>query len=377
MSRQSVSGHLRSFLATVTPIKWTTPIDVSAHQSEVCRRLMTQDDSPYTKVFEFPAFDLEAIEREARCLTERLKEVPEEIRALVEDKVQDAVERSRVIHSRSDAAFSAWEELHNGLPNQAVLDQAESILAEPPELRDDGRLGNRIQAPMAIRGALDNYGLHEWTVTIEPNMATEASVNGLTRTIRVRQGSPQDYAMVRRLVVHEVGGHVLRWENAWRQSSQWVAFPFGNSVPTEEGLAVLLEDQLSVSTGDTMRKYAARVVAVASSRARNMMELARDLHLHMSPADAAALTLRIRRGLTRTDSLGGSTKDHGYLSGLLALRRLSHEDLQLLRSAKWPLAELRRLRHMAEAGDLAPPVLVASSDLLGARAACPYGRSAR
>lgn len=366
MSRLPVYEHLRGFLATVTPIKWTTPINLAAHQAETTLRLVARDESPYTGAFEYLPFDLECIEEDARSFMSRLNEVPEDVRGMVAEKVDNAVERSRTIHSRNDADFSAWEELHNGLPNQLVFDHAQSILDKSSDLRDPVSGSIRIDTSRAIRAALDNYGLDRWTVVIEPNMASDASVNGLTRTIRVRQEVPQQYSQVRRLVVHEIGGHVLRWENAWRQPSDWLAFPFGHSVATEEGLAALLEEELSVSTADTMPKYAMRVLAVAASRSRNMMELARDLHhrLHMSPAGAAALTLRVRRGLTRPDSLGGSTKDHEYLSGLLALRGLNHDDRQVLRSTKWPLEALRLLRQMAETGNLTAPTLVANMDLL-------------
>lgn len=359
--------RLQAFHAELAPLKWSSPLELSEHRREIARRLKDEDDSPYLKTFEFPAVDLASIKAEADGLLADLRHAPPEFLEHVERDIRDAVKAALVISSHRDEDFSAWSRDQHGLPAASVIAHAQDVLARAPSTdpEPDGR--PRSEATRLLRKALDNYGLKEWQVTLVDNMAAEAAVNGPRKEIKLREGAMLNIAELRRLIVHEVGGHVLRWENAWRQVTPWAAFAFGNPTATEEGLAALAEEQLGVATGEVERKYAQRVLAVVAAQEMDMMELARFLSRTLDPMSAASLTLRVRRGLVHPTSTGGMTKDHAYLTGLTAVRRLLLDDpqsIKLMRSTKWPLDLLPTALLLAEVGELREPGLVATPDLL-------------
>lgn len=368
MTEAQVAQELQAFLTQVTPIRWMTPHDLAGHRQELARRLRVGDLSPYTRPFQFPDLDISQATALGQQVLRRVSEVPNHLRAIVQDKIESTLRQIQVVQSRDDDALNAWTIEAYGLPSAEVLREAEALVTQPTASREDSRTLSSDDIAAAIQHALKAYELDHWTVKIGPNMAANASVMGRTATVKISQTAQPTVQECRRLIAHEVGGHVLRWENARRQPIPWAQFAFGNSVPTEEGLAALVEEELDVATPSTLHRYAVRVLAVHASKTRNLLDLAFYLGALLPASEAASLALRVRRGIGSPTSTGGLTKDHGYLTGLLRSRRLATDDpdgLQLLRGTKWTIDYLPMAQVLAGQGYLTPASLVPIPELLG------------
>ncbi len=344
---------------------WTTPRDLAGHRAELSRRLTEHDRSPYRRPIEFPDADSAPIEGAAEGVLETAEHLDEPLRALVEDEVRDTVETVRAIASRDDARLAAWVQRH--APASHLVAEAQRILDQPGPDPEPAHVSAHQVADM-LQVALTNYGLDDWSIDIAGNMAAKASVKRSASQLRIRADATFSEAGARRIVVHEFGGHVLRWANAEAQPEPLAARPLGRTVPTEEGLAVLLEEQLGVATHENLRTYALRVIAVDAAQHHGLLDLAFLLADLMPPDAAAELAIRTRRGFTNPDNPGGQTKDTGYLEGLLQLRTILAEapdDIVLLRGTKWAFEHLPLIRDLAAAGRLTPPGLTPDLGRLG------------
>jgi hypothetical protein len=347
-------------------IRWTTPRDTSRHLARLRDLLRAPRAQNYGELFEFPAPD----EAEVRARTEdalRLADRLDDDRLvdLVRDHLHGLREHVAAIASRDPGRLSAWARTHTGLPTPATLARATAMLAGPVTADENAPTATTHDLVQALQSALDAYELDSWAVEVEPDMGARAAIAGTRRLVRVRSGLALTTGQVRRLVVHEVGGHVLRWENAWRQPEPLLAVPLGDATSTEEGLAVLLEEECGVIDDQQLRLYAARVMAVQLAQEHGIVDVGRGLAEYVDVGAAAEIALRVKRGLPDPNVPGGPTKDHGYLTGYLAARQLEPESVRLLRGAKWPLALMPELRRLADLGTMTPARVLADPELLG------------
>lgn len=341
----------------VTPIAWTTPAGLRDHEAALAEWLAGPRRRPYDRPFNFPTFELGPIQRLVAEARETLPDVPDPIRAQVAAEIDAQEWAAEVIHARDDVALAEWAVAAKGLPTAESLAEATRtaalLPAAPPTT---GMLVDTSMVQLRMEGTLAAFGLTDWKVEISPNMSANASVIGSRKLLRIRGAVPSPE--LDRLVVHEIGGHVLRWANAMAQPFEWAAITLGDPVPTEEGLAALLEEQLATNSDSTQRSYAIRALAVAAGQHLGLEDLAIYLTEYLDDSSAARLALRIRRGLKHPSSIGCLTKDHGYWTGLLACRDLLNrapEAVDLLRATKWPMGMLELSHELAEQGLLVAP----------------------
>jgi hypothetical protein len=236
------------------------------------------------------------------------------------------------------------------------------VALDPAETVSAAELRQRMQR------ALTAYGLDTWRAIVEPNMSAQASVNGPQRLARVRAGARFSAVSADRLLAHEIGGHVLRWANAWRQPEAWLAVPLGRGVPTEEGLAVWREVEFAVQSIDQLTVYAARVVAVDAAQRLGLAEVARLVSPYVGTRRATEIAIRTKRGLGDPNHPGGQTKDWGYLAGLATMADLAARDpagLALLAGVKWPVEDLEVVADLRQQGRTIQPALLPDPDRLG------------
>ncbi|MFJ4210704.1 tyrosine/phenylalanine carboxypeptidase domain-containing protein [Paenarthrobacter sp. NPDC089675] len=266
-------------------------------------------------------------------------------------------EQSTAIASRTPSRVTAWAQGQDGLPSDETMDAAWRILAKPLEPPQQAATSLAEDLVSAMQEALDYYSLSHWTIEVSENMGARASVAGRFNKIRVRKDLMLESADLRRLVIHEIGGHVLRWENARAQPEPLLSIPLGSTVATEEGLAVLLEQEMGLIDERQMRIYAARVIGVALSVDAGIVDVGRQLAEIVGPEAAAEIALRCKRGLPDPNQAGGPTKDHGYLTGYLTALGLDPRKLQMLRSVKWSFQRLPEIQYLAEQQLWVPPLL--------------------
>jgi uncharacterized protein (TIGR02421 family) len=128
---------------------------------------------------------------------------------------------------------------------------------------------------------------------------------------------------VEALVQHEVGTHVVTFENGRSQPLKMLSVGLPGYEETQEGLALLAEHSVGGLSLHRVRLIAARVVAIRrrldGASFVEIFELLHEDH-HFAPRIAWSITVRVARG-------GGLTKDAIYLRGLVrVLEFLSESD---------------------------------------------------
>jgi uncharacterized protein (TIGR02421 family) len=198
--------------------------------------------------------------------------------------------------------------------------------------------------------ALKSYGLEGWVVKKAPGDFTAA--RAVEKTVYLTPVGKLYEGTAERLVVHEIGVHVVRAFNGSIQPLTHFNWGWPGYESTEEGLAVYAELHTGLLSAQAMANYAARVLAVASlDRGRSFrecFEVLRDLGLDDDPAWDA--TLRAYRG-------NGLFKDHIYLQGLLEMFGFVSEggDWRSLFLGKVGLHHLSRVKQELEIGALKEP----------------------
>jgi uncharacterized protein (TIGR02421 family) len=120
---------------------------------------------------------------------------------------------------------------------------------------------------------------------------------------------------VEALIQHEVGTHVVTFENARAQPLRLLSVGLPGYDETQEGLAVLAEYVTGGLDPLRLRLLAARVIAVRRLiDGADFMDIFRELHeeLGFAPRVSWSVTIRVARS-------GGLTKDVIYLRGIVRL----------------------------------------------------------
>ncbi len=338
--------------------KLTTPLAAGQHL-RLLREIITEPKNrAYPEVFDFPPVPVDEIRPRFERVLRLAKDLDDAyLREIVLSEATSTWEQITAITSRNASCLSAWAQGQDGLPSDETMDSAWHILSKPFEPSQEAASSSTQDLVIAMQEALDHYSLAHWTIEVAENMGARASVAGSSNKVRVRNGLMLGSADLRRLVVHEIGGHVLRWENARAQPEPLLSIPLGSTVATEEGLAVLLEQEMGVIDDRQLRIYAARVIGVALSADLGIVDVARHLAEIVGPEAAAEIALRCKRGLPDPNQAGGPTKDYGYLAGFLIARSLEPQTLRMLRSVKWPFKRLPEIQHLAEQNLWIPPHL--------------------
>lgn len=165
-----------------------------------------------------------------------------------------------------------------------------------------------------LSGQLNQYSL-KWNIEITDQVAAKVSTNSFEKLIKINRNTKFSYHELERLKVHEVGTHILRYENGYLQPLQLFKYGSPNCIDTEEGLAMVVEEETGNLPLGILREYAGRVFAAYHATKSSFWEVFLQLTKWFSQEDAYRITLRAKRGLLKTEEKGGYTKDFSYLQG--------------------------------------------------------------
>jgi len=133
--------------------------------------------------------------------------------------------------------FGFWKNKRNLSRVKKMLMEEISLLLE---LRDE----DKNFAPAEIKEFFENkikqLGFNEWAVKIDANYRT-ISVDQKNKSIYVPKDREIDAASLEKLVLHEIGVHVLRRENGERSKLKLLGLGLDHYEIGEEGLASLVE----------------------------------------------------------------------------------------------------------------------------------------
>lgn len=215
-------------------------------------------------------------------------------------------------------------------PNLSSISLARRFLRLRSERTASNRTVPASYVAFALEGALRKRKLDEWRVVVTDDMLANASVSTIEKVIRIRKSALFSSEQIKRLEVHEVDTHVLRYENGCRQP--FAIFKLGTAgyATTEEGLAVLAEIVSECISVEIMSVYAARLLAVDRSIVwpfyRVMVEV---FSLLGDIEQSFDVTARAKRGITETESHGAYTKESVYWLGLEAVKKFLSRDGEL------------------------------------------------
>ncbi|MBN2006243.1 MAG: DUF1704 domain-containing protein [Anaerolineae bacterium] len=267
----------------------------------------------------------------------------------------------RCVQTHAPDVITGASCLSDGLPNSQLLAEAHKILSQ--HLTPDASPDKDIAAEQAIawmQSALERSGIQEWRAVVFEPMNATMSVNRLDKQIRIRKGAKFSQDNLRRLLVHEIGVHVLRYENGAVQPIRLFRNSFTGSIDTEEGLAIYSEDRAGVLENSTMRKYAGRVIAAHLALSQSFFEVFQALVPWFGQEMAFEITARAKRGFTDTAQPGAHTKDIVYLRGYLQVKahlKQHPEDYPLLFTGKVGLQHLPLVRELLELGIVTLPTV--------------------
>jgi uncharacterized protein (TIGR02421 family) len=221
-----------------------------------------------------------------------------------------------MLKNRGSKRFTIFSKKVYGLPSRKVLEHAAGLLSLESDKED--KLLNSAQAANMIRAEVKHYGF-DYEVSTK-NMSSSAMVLVAKKKIFIKDNFQFSDNYVRRLVIHEIGTHVLRAENGREQPFMIFFHGFPNYLSTEEGLAVFNEERFGYLSKENLRDYAARCVAVHMAMTKSFSDIYKYLLDSFPTQTAFKLATRAKRGLADTSRPGGCTKDYVYIDGYLKVK---------------------------------------------------------
>lgn len=326
--------------------------------------------------------DFEKVGREVLTLANRVSTVAHPLREVVAAHAAEAVETVRAVSfarelggADGNSTLTDWSLRTYGAPSREIVDHARDLLTAgwaepwPQQILPATRAAWIVEQTLAVLAP-------GWAVRIEPIVAS-MTVDGAKLAVVVSADHWFTVSEIARLLVHEIGSHVLRRVNATASPGSLAQVSFGtDATSTEEGLAVWWEQTLGVGTSSTMRGYAARVVAVDVALRGSIFDVVAALAPYIPTEDAARIAIRVKRGMSDPTLPGALTKDHVYLSGFVAVSdylRQFPDRIDDLMSTKWGLSMQTRLAVVRQEGLLTGlPRLPNRQTLLAALPAAGY-----
>jgi len=297
-----------------------------------------------------------------REFVKRLEPDRSPIEALYYEKASEALLAIYSVQTHNSDIITGASCLNYGLPDSQLLGQAYRILSEYPV--SDVILEQDISSEKAVEWmqiAMEHNGFQNWRAVTVESMNANISVERLDKQVHIRKEAMFSQRALERLLVHELGVHVLRYENGCVQPIHLFCNGFPGYIGTEEGLAVTNEEHSGMLEINTLRKYAGRVIAAHLALNQTFFQVFQTLVPLLGQEIAFEITIRTKRGFTDTAQPGAHTKDIYYLRGYLQIKTYLEqhpEDYPILFTGKIGLQHLPLVRKLIKEGVVALPTVL-------------------
>lgn len=308
----------------------------SNYQKEKEKFLKSKNYNPNFK-YPKPNVDLAGIKR----ILLSLDIGADSIGQIFNDKRSELIKIIEMMQAMGTEKFTEISQSLYGVPNKSLVSLAWQLM-NLHDLPDNVFLSTS-QVVTRLDYALRRYGFN-WNIK-EKEMVSKACVNITNRTLYIKKDSFFTNKFVNRLIVHEIGTHILRYENGARQPYKIFSLGLKNYLGTEEGLAVVNEELHNCLTRSTLKTYAARVIAVHKALKCTFRETFDYIAPYVGEDNAFDITLRVKRGLGNTRWAGAFTKDYLYLKGFIAVREFINNggEIRKLYYGKVGVADLKKV----------------------------------
>ena len=310
------------------------------------------DSSDYEPVFRYEDVSADVFQTVHMALDDLDIDKATALGRILERKKQLLKQKARMIEYIGSSGFTKYSVSAYGEPSEQLVRSAYQILRRPlPRRKKKLRLKNKDTIDL-LRNVYSAYKLR-WEVT-RRDMITDAAVSINDRKLYLNEKTRFSETFVKRLIVHEIGTHVLRAENGRQQPFLIFSTGFPGYLSTEEGLAAYLEEVFNVMDHNILRIYAGRTIAVNFARNNSFRQTFHHLRQYFPKYTAFKLTARAKRGLTDTSKPGCFTRDHVYLKGYFQVKEFyeQHQTLDPLMYGKIGIEDVGILE---EIPDLRPP----------------------
>lgn len=252
----------------------------------------------------------------------------------------------RLLQSRGgpfNDLFDINQELHGVIPD-GLEKQARQLLMEYGNRKDGGGWddlefdSNYLKS--SLEDCLKENEIEDWEVVFDDRALVVVDSKG--KKIKIPRDRMFSSNEVEKLKLHEIGVHVFRAKNGESQTYSIFEHGFPNYTPTEEGLAMFVQERHGLMPPSSYVKIATNALttsmAFAGHSFRDVFDTLMDLDLQIAREDSNYVwnrTLRAFRG-------GLFTKDFAYLNGMNQVRTYfeSGEDMSKLFVGKIGLEHL-------------------------------------
>ena len=242
---------------------------------------------------------------------------------IFEKKILDLFERMELIRSIATPNFSNNSEEYYGKVGKKLLQFSKELLEK--KVKNGGEKITFLKAKSLIESFLKKKNL-SYKVVLRESGGSKFSVNIRTKEIFIDKNLQFTDLMVKRLIAHEIEGHAYRYENGSLQPYSVFARGLSKeSLETDEGLAIMVEQKEKLNIDAHLREYAGRVFAISVASKKNFFETFNILKNYFSQEEAFTITMRVKRGLHKQSEPGAFTKDAVYLKGFLAVSKFLEE----------------------------------------------------
>jgi len=218
--------------------------------------------------------------------------------------------------------ISAATCLSYGLPNNDLLNKAFKILPKSfIDYSNDIKNFTNKDISEPIKNILSQVGFNDWDVVITAPMNAPMFVQEFDKKIYIRKDIYISLQTLKRAIIHELGVHVLRYENGIKQSIRLFRSGFPMYLETEEGLAVYCEEKYKVLGNETLQEYAGRYIAANLALTQPFSEVFKFISTKLGPKKAFDIVTRSKRGFINTEQPGAHTKDIIYFGGYLSMKK--------------------------------------------------------
>ena len=267
-----------------------------------------------------PAFHYRVLPFDPDLVKRELYELPIEdvsdptVASLLREKRLEIDRTLTLLEDRDTPRFVAGSlQLYPGA-DDALLEEADTILSKVSPMPVSGSAVAPEDFAERARREIDHYRavVSDISAAVHlrddmPGIMVSSGQLHMSSNARIGRGR------VEALIQHEVGTHIVTYENGLVQPLLLMSAGLPGYEQTQEGLAMFAEYICGGLEANRLRTVAARIIAVdMMTRGADFVEVFRRVNreIELPAASAWSVTMRVMRG-------GGSTKDAIYLRGLM------------------------------------------------------------
>jgi len=267
-----------------------------------------------------PQFKYQRYRANLDILKKRLENIPSDDgvfgRILEQDRLEQ-LKKVLMLRNIGKDEFTACSVDVYGKPTEELVENARNMLTLEENSNDKSLTSEEILE--MLHKAFEKYDFQDWTIK-EKDMPALAAVKHTKKVLFIKKDTLFSKEIIDRLIVHEIGTHLLRFKNGESQRFKILRRGLPGYMATEEGLAVINEEIHGHLNKRIMRNYVGRVVAIDIASRGSFMDVYNELSKHFIAENAFKLALRAKRGISDTSKPGGLTKDYLYLEGYFKVK---------------------------------------------------------